>query len=52
MPIRNPFRRTPGAGVVDDVASGNDANEMGAKALQTKEPTEYKLSGTICALGS
>ena len=49
MPIRNPFRRTPGTGVADDVASSKDANEVGAKGLPTKEPTEYKLSGTLCA---
>ena len=49
MPIRNPFRRTPGAGVVDDAqADGKTSNDGGAKPLQIKEPPEYKLSGTSC----
>ena len=51
MPIRNPFRRAPGVGVVDDGADGNNANNVGVKPLQIKEPTEYKLSGTFCTAG-
>jgi hypothetical protein len=52
MPIRNPFRRTAGQeGVLDDrTASDRQAQNIagsGAKPLQIKEPTEYKLSGKI-----
>jgi hypothetical protein len=46
MPIRNPFRRTPGAEVVDETKSADSA---ATKPLPIKEPTEYKLSGTRCA---
>ncbi|KAJ4301828.1 hypothetical protein N0V90_003924 [Kalmusia sp. IMI 367209] len=44
MPIRNPFRRTPGVEVVDDAAERKNAANSGTKPLQIKEPTEYKLS--------
>lgn len=48
MPIRNPFRRTPGLGVVDDASDANNTMDQGAKPLQIKAPTEYKLSGMSC----
>lgn len=47
MPIRNPFRRTPGAEAVDEAAP-KTVNDAATKPLQTKEPTEYKLSGMFC----
>ena len=49
MPIRNPFRRTPGVEVVDDAAERKNDVNAGTKPLQIKEPTEYKLSGMFCA---
>jgi hypothetical protein len=59
MPIRNPFRRAPGASEVVDENQRNaaengfkDTTVSGAKPLQIKDPAEYKLSGealSICA---
>lgn len=51
MPIRNPFRRAGGAEVLDD--SQRTTPDLGfqktavagAKPIEIKEPTEYKLSG-------
>ena len=51
MPIRNPFRRAPGAEALDD--GQRDAAERGfqntaiggPRPIEIKEPTEYKLSG-------
>ena len=53
MPIRNPFRRAPGALDVGDEnqrptgAPGGfqRAKAVGVKPIDIKEPAEYKLSG-------
>lgn len=58
MPIRNPFRRTGPAEVVEDAqrdAADNgfrDTTLLGAKPVLVKDSAEYKLSGetpTACA---
>jgi hypothetical protein len=51
MPIRNPFRRAPGAEAAEapngaDTGFKNTA-VSGAKPLEIKDTTEYKLSGKI-----
>lgn len=51
MPIRNPFRRTAGAEVVDEQQRNpadrgfQNTTVGGAKPIQVKEPAEFKLSG-------
>lgn len=49
MPIRNPFRRAPGAEAADAPNASdngfNNAAVSGAKPLEIKDTTEYKLSG-------
>jgi hypothetical protein len=51
MPIRNPFRRAPGAEATDEAQRNATDNGFkstavsGAQPLQIKDPTEYKLSG-------
>jgi hypothetical protein len=51
MPIRNPFRRAPGAEATDEAQRNGADNGFkttavsGAKPQETKDTTEYKLSG-------
>ena len=51
MPIRNPFRRTGAAELVEDAHRSAPENGFkstavsGAQPLQIKEPVEYQLSG-------
>ena len=53
MPIRNPFRRAPGAEAADETPrnapeSGfNSTAVSGAPTASVKDTTEYKLSGEI-----
>lgn len=51
MPIRNPFRRAPGAEALEEAQRNATDNGFkntavsGAPPLQIKDTTEYKLSG-------
>lgn len=53
MPIRNPFRRAPGAEATDEGQRNGADNDFkntavsGAKPLEIKDTTEYKLSGKM-----
>ena len=58
MPIRNPFRRAPGAEAADETPrnapdSGfNSTAVSGAPPVSTKDTTEYKLSGELPQSGT
>lgn len=51
MPIRNPFRRAPGAEATEETQRNGadsgfkDTAVSGAKPLEIKDSAEYKLSG-------
>lgn len=51
MPIRNPFRRAPGAEATEEAQRAGADNEFkntavsGTKPLEIKDTPEYKLSG-------
>jgi hypothetical protein len=54
MPIRNPFRKAVGVEPQDEnqrPGAGGGFQQTpvaGARPVEIKEPTEYKLSGKIC----
>jgi hypothetical protein len=53
MPIRNPFRRAPGAEAVDETQRNatdggfKSTAVSGAQPVPIKDPAEYKLSGEM-----
>jgi hypothetical protein len=58
MPIRNPFRRAPGAEAVDETQRNatdggfKSTTVSGAPPTSIKESTEYKLSGEAPSSGA